>query len=209
MSETTDFWRGDFGNDYAARNSSPDLIKNNEALFRKALAPMLDSAPGRIIEFGANIGLNIHALRRIPQLSICEYTAVEPNEVAADALRAIDPEINVHQTSMQDTDEPWGGGYDLSFTRGVLIHVPPADLPLAYRALYRASQRFILLCEYHNPKPVEIEYRGHLGKLFKRDFAAEMLSTFPDLRVANYGFAWRYDPNAPNDDLVWTLLERR
>jgi pseudaminic acid biosynthesis-associated methylase len=207
MSETTDFWRGDFGDSYVDRNNSPTLIKNNEALFRKALMPMFHTTPMRIIEFGANIGLNIHALRRIAPFANCEYSAVEPNEKAADELRKIE-NVNVYQTTMQDSAEDWGRGYDLALTRGTLIHVEPKDLPLAYGALYRATRRYVLVAEYHSVKPVEVEYRGYAGKLWKRDFAAEMLDMFPDLCVVNYGFAWHRDPYAPQDDITYTLMER-
>jgi pseudaminic acid biosynthesis-associated methylase len=207
MSEAVDWWRGDFGDEYSKRNRGEKLIANNVALFRKALLPMFFITPMRVIEFGANIGLNIHALREINVFSTCEFTAVEPNAKAAEELRGI-PGVHVHETSMQDADEPWGGGYDLSISKGVLIHVKPEELYRAYGALYRASRRYIFLAEYHNPTPVEVTYRGETGRLWKRDFAAEMLEMFSDLHVRNYGFAWKHDPHAPQDDIVWTLLER-
>lgn len=207
MSEAIDFWRGDFGDRYSERCSGEQLVKNNEALFRKALLPMFHTMPMRIIEFGANIGLNIRALRRIGPFSNCEFSAVEPNEKAAEEMRKIEG-VNVYQTAMQDSDEPWGRGYDLALTRGTLIHVPPADLAQAYSAIHRATRRYILLAEYHNPTPVEVPYRGHSGRLFKRDFAGEMLDIFPDLAVVNYHFAWRRDVYAPQDDLLVVLLER-
>ena len=52
---------------------------------------------------------------------------------------------------------------------------------------------FIGLVEYYNPTPVEVEYRGHVQKLFKRDFAGEMLDRFPDLTLVHYGFAYHRD----------------
>jgi pseudaminic acid biosynthesis-associated methylase len=207
MSETTDFWRGEFGDAYSSRNRGPALIKSNEALFRRALGPMFYTSPLKIIEFGANIGLNIHALQRIAPFALCEYTAVEPNAKAAEELRKING-LNVHETSLQDTDEPWGLGHDLSVSKGVCIHIPPEELYRAYGALYRASRRWIFIAEYFNQTPVEIEYRGQRGRLWKRDFAGEMLDMFSDLRVVNYGFAWRKDPVAPQDDLTWVLLEK-
>lgn len=206
MSEAIDFWRGDFGSSYIDRNNSPELIKNNEALFRKALLPMAYTTPMRIIEFGANIGLNIHALRRIGPFSTCEFSAVEPNEKAAEELRKIDG-VNVYQTAMQDTDAPWGGGHDLALTRGVLIHVPEQSLPSAYATLYRASKRFILMVEYFSPSPREILYRGESGRLWARDFCGEMMDLYPDLRRVAYGFVDRRDPN-PQDSVTWWLLER-
>lgn len=206
MSEAIDFWRKDFGDEYIERNRSPELIKNNEALFRKALLPMAYTTPMRIIEFGANIGLNIHALRRIGPFSTCEFSAVEPNEKAAEELRKIDG-VNVYQTAMQDTDAPWGGGYDLSLSKGLLIHVSPADLLTAYSTIYRSSRRYILLVEYFSPSPREILYRGEAGRLWARDFCGEMMDAYPDLRRVAYGFVDRRDPH-PQDDVTWYLLER-
>lgn len=207
MSEAVDWWRGEFGDEYSQRNRGEKLIANNVALFRKALLPMFFTAPVRVIEFGANIGLNIHALREINVFSTCEFTAVEPNAKAAEELRGI-PGVHVHETSMQDADEPWGGGYDLSISKGVLIHVKPEELYRAYGALYRASRRYIFLAEYFSQSPREIIYRGNAGRLWARDFAGEMLDMFSDLKVVAYGFQWRRDPHAPADDITWTLMEK-
>ena len=65
-----------------------------------------------------------------------------------------------------------------------------------------------MVAEYYNPTPQMIPYRGHDDRLFKRDFAGEILDSFPDLSVRDYGFAWRRDPNFPQDDLTWFLLEK-
>ncbi|WP_413770421.1 hypothetical protein, partial [Vibrio vulnificus] len=58
--------------------------------------------------------------------------------------------------------------WDLTFTKGVLIHINPDKLPEADAALYNNSSRYILIAEYYNPSPVELSYRGHSSKLFKR-----------------------------------------
>ena len=42
------------------------------------------------------------------------------------------------------------------------------------------------LAEYYNPTPVSVLYRGHKGKLFKRDFAGEMLDKYNDLNIIDY-----------------------
>jgi len=207
MSEAVDFWRGDFGDQYTDRNRGEALIASNEALFRKALLPMFFTTPARMIEFGANIGLNIRALRRINVFSACEFTAVEPNAKAAAELRET-KDIHVHETAMQDADEPWGGGYDLSLSKGLLIHIKPEELYRAYGTLYRASRRYIFLAEYFSQSPREIIYRGNASRLWARDFAGEMLDMFSDLKVVTYGFQWRRDPHAPADDITWTLFEK-
>ena len=74
--------------------------------------------------------------------------------------------------------------------------------------MYRASRRYVLIAEYYNPAPVAIPYRGHENKLFKRDFAGEMLERYTDLHLVDYGFAYRRDPVFPQDDISWFLLEK-
>jgi spore coat polysaccharide biosynthesis protein SpsF len=55
---------------------------------------------------------------------------------------------------------------------------------------------------------VSIPYRGHEDRLFKRDFAGELLSRFGDLRLIDYGFVYHRDPKFPQDDITWFLLEK-
>ena len=62
--------------------------------------------------------------------------------------------------------------------------------------------------EYYNPTPVEISYRGHSGKLFKRDFAGEMLDRFLDLQLLDYGFCYSRDYNFLYGNATWFLLEK-
>ena len=91
----------------------------------------------------------------------------------------------------------------------VLIHINPEMLPLVYDKLFQSCGRYILIAEYFNPVPVEVEYRGHSKKLFKRDFAGEMLDRFSSLKLVDYGFTYRRDLNFPQDDTNWFLLEKR
>jgi spore coat polysaccharide biosynthesis protein SpsF len=55
---------------------------------------------------------------------------------------------------------------------------------------------------------VSVPYRGHAERLFKRDFAGEMLKRYPKLRLLDYGFAYHGDANFPQDDITWFLLEK-
>jgi hypothetical protein len=48
-----------------------------------------------------------------------------------------------------------------------------------------------------------------MGRLWKADFAAEILAAYPDLVLADYGFASRLDPLLKQDDLNWWVMERR
>ena len=53
-----------------------------------------------------------------------------------------------------------------------------------------------------------IEYRGNQEKLFKRDFAGEILDTYSNIELKDYGFSYRRDQAFPQDDITWFLLEK-
>lgn len=199
--EQENFWSGEFGDDYTRRNRGAALEAANLALF----ARLLQSTRGvrSAIEFGANIGLNLKALARL--LPAAELAGVEINPAAAAELNAWGGAAVYHQSFLDFVPER---RWDLVLVKGVLIHVEPDSLPLVYAALHRAAGRYILLAEYYNPTPVEVLYRGHRNRLFKRDFAGDLLDRFPDLSLLDYGFAYHRDVNFPQDDLNWFLLEK-
>ena len=195
-------WAGEFGNDYIARNRDVALLDSNRALFDKILSKT-DSVTSAI-EFGANIGNNLRALREL--LPACEMHSVEINKAAAAEIVAWGG-ATVEVASLMDF-EP-SRQWDLSFTKGVLIHLPPQMLPSVYDKLVAASARYVMVCEYYNPTPVEVSYRGHEHALFKRDFAGEILDAHPELQLVDYGFTYHRDPVHPLDDSTWFLMEKR
>jgi pseudaminic acid biosynthesis-associated methylase len=197
-----EFWAGQFGDDYIARNASDMLLSSNISFLAKMLSRC--SQAKSLIEFGANIGMNLRGIRALrPDM---ELDAIEINALAVERLRAWGGANQIYHGSVLNfqPDRSW----DITFIKGVLIHINPDFLPQVYESLFRASNRYILVVEYYNPTPVEILYRGHSGRLFKRDFAGEMLDKFPSLRVVDYGFVWRRDPVFPQDDLTWFVLEK-
>jgi len=82
-------------------------------------------------------------------------------------------------------------------------------LPLVYDKLVSASGKYLLVAEYYNPVPVTINYRGHTDRLFKRDFAGEIMDRHPGIQLVDYGFAYSRDVNFPQDDITWFLMEKR
>ena len=91
---------------------------------------------------------------------------------------------------------------------GVLIHIDPKYLPVVYENIYKSTRRYILIGEYYSRQPEEVLYRGHKKKLFKRDFAGEMLDQYLDLRLVDYGFFYHKDQSTNLDDITWFLLEK-
>lgn len=199
------FWAGDFGEDYLERNSGDELLASNIAYLSRALkgAGNIES----VAEFGANIGMNQRALSLLfPGLK--SRFAIEINENASKKLAAHIGSENVYNGSIFDYN--FEKQYQLSLIRGVLIHIEPEMLNLVYQKLYEASNQYVLLIEYYNPTPVEVPYRGHSGKLFKRDFAGEMMDKYPDLKLIDYGFGYHRDQGLHGkvDDSTWFLMEK-
>jgi pseudaminic acid biosynthesis-associated methylase len=197
------FWAGNFGTEYINRNQGDALQASNLAFFAKAL----HQAKGlkTCIEFGANIGMNLKALKLLyPEL---DAHAIEINTDAAQELSKVVPRTQVHNQSILDFSafEKW----DLTLIKGVLIHLNPEVLPQVYDKLFAACGRYLLVAEYYNPVPVAISYRGHSDRLFKRDFAGEIMDRHSQLQLIDYGFAYRRDTNFPQDDITWFLLEKK
>jgi len=195
------FWAGKFGNEYVTRNKSALLLASNIQFFTKIIPRTM--AVKSLIEFGSNIGMNLHAIKAL--LPDVELSAIEINQNAVSELEKFQ-DILVYPQSILDfsPNRTW----DMVLIKGVLIHINPECLKQVYDRLYRSSNRYLCVAEYYNPTPVEVLYRGHSGKLFKRDFAGELLDDYPDLRLVDYGFAYHRDTNFPQDDITWFLLEK-
>ena len=196
------FWEGEFGDNYTDRNRRPTGVAANAAFFSKILSRT--QGIEAVLELGPNIGMNLMALQVL--LPEAKLSAVEINRRAASELRTNLPEVDLHTSSIFDfhPDAEW----DLVFTKGVLIHINPDKLPTVYDIMYRSCSRYLLVAEYYNPKPAELEYRGHAGKLFKRDFAGDLLDLFPELVLIDYGFVYHRDARFPQDDITWFLMEK-
>ncbi|MCG5501465.1 pseudaminic acid biosynthesis-associated methylase [Ectothiorhodospira lacustris] len=201
--EQDSFWAGDFGDNYLVRNNGVEMVSSNIALFSKVISRTNNI--NSVIEFGSNIGLNLTAIQSIiPSATI---SAVEINEKAIHELKKRMPEAEVFEGSILDYKPQ--KKHDLSFTKGLLIHIAPDQIKKAYETIYKSSKKYIFLAEYYNPTPLEVSYRGYSNKLFKRDFAGDMMNQFKDLKLVDYGFIYHRDSNFPQDDVTWFLLEKK
>ena len=196
------FWAGEFGTAYIERNQGDKLLAANLDFFVKSLRQtrQLKSC----IEFGANIGMNLKALNLL--LPGLEAHGIEINSEAAAQLAHTIPAARVYNQSILDFNA--SQSWDLALIKGVLIHLNPEVLPAVYDKLVAATGRYLLVAEYYNPSPVTINYRGHTDRLFKRDFAGEIMDRHPHMQLLDYGFSYRRDPNFPQDDITWFLMKK-
>jgi pseudaminic acid biosynthesis-associated methylase len=197
-----EFWAGEFGDAYIERNVSEEFVASNIAFFARTLQHTRGIRD--CIEFGSSVGLNLRALKvLLPKLQV---HAIEINATAVDVLEKVVPRKNIFFSSILDFKPK--RAYDLVLAGGILIHINPDYLGTVYEKLYRSCSRYLLISEYYNPTPVSVVYRGHKDRLFKRDFAGEMLDRYSDLSLVDYGFIYHRDANFPRDDDTWFLLEK-
>jgi pseudaminic acid biosynthesis-associated methylase len=197
------FWAGNFGDEYVERNSLEKIVSNRIPLISKIISQT--NGIESVLELGANVGRNLLAIRSIkPE---CRLNAVEINSRAVEQLRKL--QINeVHEGSIFDFSIADLGRFDLTLTSGVLIHINPDLLGDVYERLYACSNKYICIIEYYSPTPVTIDYWGNQERLYKRDFAGELLDKYPDLILEAYGFQYHRDPNFPASDNTWFLLKK-
>jgi pseudaminic acid biosynthesis-associated methylase len=201
-----DAWRGDFGDAYTERNAPEEpMLRARTVLWAEILRPLLGDPPSSILEVGANMGLNLKALKR---LTDARLIAVEPNALARQKLidDGVVPTEDVHDafaSSIPLADR----AVDFAFTSGVLIHIHPDHLLASCREIHRVTRRTIGCLEYFSAEPEEVRYRDRDGLLFKRDFGGFWLDNFPDLRTLECGFAWKRLTGL--DNLTWWLFEKR
>lgn len=198
-SEQEQFWEGDFGSDYTVRNA---IQPEQRAGFFNRIFKL---APGiqTVCELGANKGHNLLAIQSLN--ANLKLTGLELNPQALGELQS-HPSLEGVQGSIQEFKP--NQSFDLIYTCGVLIHLNPDDLTSTYKKMCELSNRYILINEYYNPTPVELGYRGHEGKLFKRDFGGEFWDANENkVKLLDYGFLWqRVEPSW--DNTTWWLFEK-
>ncbi len=200
--EEESFWAGEFGDEYLKRPRK----KNGDLILLELFSGILSHTRNvsSVIEYGASKGRNLLAIRQL--IPSVEIAGVEINQKAFEELSRIEHITAFHESILSFTSDRVR---DLAFTMGLLIHINPEKLPVLYDLLYGSSSRYICIAEYYNPTPVEVVYRGHRNRLFKRDFAADLLDRFNDLRLIEYSFVYHRDPKIPLDDITWFLLEKK
>lgn len=151
-------WRGTFGDEYTKRNDYD--WRKRIPTFKHILR---DIKVKDILEVGSNCGKNLLALEEMGYSTV----GIEPNAFAR-------KEATKHKlfTFPGTADNiPFGQNtFDLVFTCGVLIHVPPEELQKSMEEIARVSKRYILAIEYEAPAETMLVYRGLRDMLWKRPF---------------------------------------
>jgi len=158
---TAEFWKGDFGESYTARNR---VDWRRRIPFWRDVMELTGARS--VFEFGCNSGWNLSAIKR--SYHDVQTYGVDVNDVALQQAelaghsvdRAGDGPVLEHEHN----------AFDLTFTAGVLIHIAPEDILETMTDIANLSAQYVLAVEYAADKEEEVEYRGHSGKLWRRPF---------------------------------------
>jgi pseudaminic acid biosynthesis-associated methylase len=192
-----ELWSGDFGDEYIERNAQAGAGRG--PFWRDLLTGLHVQS---VLEVGCSVGPNLRWISELVQMSA--VYGVDVNDEALARVRTTLPRVNAVHAPAREL--PFRDRiFDLVFTTGVLIHLPPALLPLAMAEIVRCSRRYVLCGEYYADELIEVPYRGHEGALFKRDFGDLYRELFPELRIVREGFLGSEDGF---DDVTWWLFER-
>ena len=197
MSE--EFWSGEFGDQYLARNRV-----DWQARIPFWKAAIKETGARSVYERGCNAGWNLSAIRRAyPDIVV---SCQEINEAALSQSKSvgldvtdyipvsleIDNDSLVHGPGSVIFAEPKVVGVaELVFTAGVLIHIPSDELSKFMQEIIDLSTDYVLAIEYAAFAETEVEYRGHSGKLWKRPYG--MLYQNMGLTLADEGQAQGFD----------------
>ena len=187
-------WAGPFGDAYTRRNAT---VGAGRERFWHGIIERYEIAT--VLEVGCNVGANLRAIA-----ATADACGIDLNESAIRTLNAERPDIPA-QVSDASSLPFADASFDLVFTMGVLIHVPPEMLELVTGEIVRCSRRYVLAGEYFSATPEVIPYRGEDRALFRRDFGAFYSEGHAGLTQVEQGFL---SADAGFDDITWWLFEK-
>lgn len=151
-------WKDKFGEEYTKRNQYD--WRKRIPLFKKILIKLKIKDA---LEVGSNCGFNLMALENLG----IDAMGIEPN---AYARKEADKKHLLTFPGTADAIPFHNDNFDLVMTVGVLIHVPPKELPKAMKEIVRVSRKYILAIEYEAPAETMVVYRGKRDMLWKRPY---------------------------------------
>ena len=159
VDEPAQQWAGTFGDAYHERNQ---VDWEKRVPFWRDI--MSKTRADSVLELGCGPGWNLAAINKVAPGTLLGGIEINPYAAAV-------AEREVGATMLDELMDPRDAEpFDLTFTAGCLIHIPPADIQETMAGLVRASNRWVLSIEYEAEEEEEISYRGQMGMLWKRPY---------------------------------------
>ncbi len=175
MTDQVRRWTGTFGREYTDRNDQTprqldEFYQNTYGKTRSELNQrFLENVPRNapILEVGCNVGTQLLLLK---EMGFTDLSGVEIQGYALQRAQERLGDAKTLQASALSIPFP-DQQFELVFTSGVLIHIAPADLPIAMREIHRCTKKWVWGMEYYAPQMEEIVYRDNRNLLWKADYA--------------------------------------
>jgi pseudaminic acid biosynthesis-associated methylase len=175
MTDQVRRWAGTFGREYTDRNDQTprqldEFYQNTYGKTRSELNQrFLENVPRNapILEVGCNVGTQLLLLK---EMGFTDLSGVEIQEYALHRAQERLGDAKILQASALSIPFP-DQQFELVFTSGVLIHIAPADLPIAMREIHRCTKKWVCGMEYYAQQMEEIVYRDNRNLLWKADYA--------------------------------------
>lgn len=161
MNPQEQFWSGDFGSSYTARNR---VEWRNRVPFWRQILTITQARS--VLDVGCNVGWNLMAIRDVDRTVVT--AGIDLNEDAVGEART--SELDVFKLAAIEAGRFFLNRYDLVCTSGVLIHVGPEEIEQTMQSIVAASRRWVLAVEYESKQEEELQYRGNAERLWKRPF---------------------------------------
>ena len=181
--KTTDIyekaWAGKHGDEYTKRCDVD--FESRIDIFGWLLDELDIGMISRILEVGCNKGHNLSSLQALTHYSIIG-AGLEINKSLCVAPGIVNGTIY---------DIPWSDNvFDIVFSSGVLIHIPPKRLDDAIKEMRRASNKYILMIEYHADVEKGFRYEedfDHGDGCWHRPYGKIYESLFPKDKLIKSG----------------------
>lgn len=206
-------WAGQFGREYTNRNpaTADDLDRLYQTKYGRTRsemnAAMLQDVPrsAAILEIGCNRGAQLHCLSGAGYSNLA---GIDINARAIALAGKILPKANLRIAKACAVPFQ-AGAFDMVFTSGVLIHIPPLEIGSVMDEMARLSRRWIWGFEYaganaHDPISPR-RYRGQDGLMWTGDYAEAFAARHPEFRIVKRNY-FRESPDSPYDQMY--LLEK-
>lgn len=175
-------WSGEFGQQYLDRNrlTMDQLNDKYRGLYKISRWVMnwmfLQHVPrtSKILEVGCGHGVQ---LRFLKSMGFYHFYGIDVSKEAVSLIKKVGPCGTVVQGLAENLpfeDE----SFDMVFTSGLLIHIPPENLSTVMKEMVRCAKRYIWGYEYYSPFEEEVEYHGQHNMLWRRDYAALFRENF-------------------------------
>jgi len=202
-------WEGEFGAEYLRRNPrcSFELDQLYEERYGITRTKMNERFVGnlsrrmKVLEVGCGGGAQMDCLDDIgfsvTGIDIYEEV-VKPTGICGTP--------SLYKMNAEDMSEFKDKEFNLVFTSGLLIHIPPDKLEKVMSEIYRVSQRYIWGFEYFSDStvPIMIPYRGMDNMLWKANYPMLYFLKFNDLMLVDFQLYQHLD-NPDNVDAMFLL----